>query len=84
MYFILGAANRDPAHFPEPDSFLLTRDQCKHMSFGVGPHYCLGATLARLEGMVDLQFGRSSQRFSQVQLVDEPPTYTGITLISAD
>jgi pimeloyl-[acyl-carrier protein] synthase len=73
VYFILGAANRDPAHFPEPDSFLLTRDQCKHISFGVGPHYCLGATLARLEGTV--VFRSLIQRYSQVQLVGEPPVY---------
>ncbi len=73
VYFILGAANRDPAHFPDPDSFLPTRDPCKHISFGVGPHYCLGATLARLESTV--VFRSLIRRCSHIQLAGEPPVY---------
>ena len=73
VYFILGAANRDPAYFPDPDSFSLTRDHGKHISFGAGPHYCLGAPLARLEGTV--VFRSLIQRYSRIQLVGEPPVY---------
>jgi cytochrome P450 len=43
------AANRDPAVFPEPDDLRPDRDRTPHLTFGFGPHYCLGADLARLE-----------------------------------
>jgi cytochrome P450 len=44
-----GSANRDGREFPEPDEFRLDRDPNPHLGFGSGPHYCLGARLARLE-----------------------------------
>lgn len=49
---LLGAANRDPAQFPDPDSLELGRINNHHGAFAFGPHYCLGAPLARLEAQI--------------------------------
>lgn len=49
VFLLLGAANRDPARYQRPDVFDPTRQESQPLSFGGGPHYCLGAQLARLE-----------------------------------
>jgi cytochrome P450 len=56
LWLAYGSANRDPALWPDPDTFRPGRDNISsHLSFGGGKHYCLGAALARIEGLVGLR-----------------------------
>jgi cytochrome P450 len=52
IFAVIGSANRDEAHFDNPDSLNIQRENNKHLGFGLGMHYCLGAPLARLEGQI--------------------------------
>lgn len=66
----LGAANRDPAQFPDPETFDVARSPNRHLAFGRGIHFCLGAPLARLEARVS--WSRLLSRFGRVELDGSP------------
>ncbi|MBI2706436.1 MAG: cytochrome P450 [Actinobacteria bacterium] len=69
----LSAANRDPLRFDRPDDLDVARPDNQHLTFSHGIHYCLGAALARVEGQVAIS--TLVQRFPDMQLVTEQPTY---------
>lgn len=55
VLILVGAANRDPDQFPEPDRFDISRSPNKHLAFGHGIHHCLGSSLAETEGQIALK-----------------------------
>ena len=73
LVLLLGAANRDPATFDDPDRFDVGRDDRSHLSFGRGIHHCIGAPLARLEGRIVLE--TLLERFSSISLLEERPRF---------
>ena len=75
---LLGAANRDPAAFENPDALEIGRQERSHLSFGRGIHYCLGASLAVLEARI--AFRGLFDRFTSIRLAAEPRYRDGIVL----
>jgi cytochrome P450 len=69
IVFILGAANRDPQRFKDPDHLDLNRLPNPHLAFGAGEHFCIGNQLARLEGQITIL--RMVQRFPWMRLATQ-------------
>jgi cytochrome P450 len=78
MMLLLAAAHRDPAVADRPDEFDPTRGTIRHLAFGHGPHFCLGAPLARMEATVALS--AVTRRFPDAQLAGEPTYKPHVTL----
>jgi len=75
---LLGAGNRDPEQFTDPDRLDITRDKPQVVSFGAGVHFCLGAPLARLEAQI--AFTELLRRFPNMELAAEPEWRNTLTL----
>ena len=69
----MGAADRDPAQFPDPDRLNIARADNRHIAFGLGIHFCLGAPLARVEGQIAI--GTLLRRLPKLALATERPEY---------
>jgi pimeloyl-[acyl-carrier protein] synthase len=70
---VIGAANRDPERFPNPDRFDITRNDNKHLAFGAGPHYCFGAPVGRMEASI--AFSTLLSRVSELIFADSRFTW---------
>ncbi|TMR36253.1 cytochrome P450 [Nonomuraea zeae] len=73
VILLLAAAHRDPEANPDPDRFDPGREQVRHLGFGFGSHFCLGAPLARLEARLAL--AAFARRVREPALVADPPPY---------
>ena len=80
---VLGAANHDPSVFADPHRLALPRANAnRHLAFSGGIHYCLGASLARLEASVAI--GRLIRRFDEIELLAEPTFRDRLTIRGVD
>jgi cytochrome P450 len=69
LFQMLNSANRDAAHFDKPDSFDIRRARNRHIAFGFGVHFCIGAPLSRAEGFI--VFDTIIRRMPRIRLVDD-------------
>jgi cytochrome P450 len=72
---VVGAANHDPAQFPDADRLDIGRplEQNRHLSFAAGPHFCLGASLARMEAQIAIS--TLLRRFPDLELLTTQPEH---------
>jgi cytochrome P450 len=70
---VMGAANRDPERFPDPDRLDIMRKDNRHVAFGAGAHFCFGAPLARMEAQI--AFSALLQRLPELKLESDSVTW---------
>ena len=79
VLLVYASANRDPDVFEEPDSFDVARTPNPHVGFGIGPHFCLGANLARMEIRIVLE--ELTRRVNALEYAEGPPRIEPNTLV---
>lgn len=70
---LIGAANRDPARYAQPDTLDITRNDGPSLSFGSGPHVCIGAAITRMEA--EMVFGQLLKRWPDIRMADAVPRW---------
>ena len=70
---LIGAANRDPARYAQPDMLDITRNEGSSLAFGSGPHVCIGAALTRIEA--EMVFGQVLRRWPDINLLESEPSW---------
>ncbi|MCV7179786.1 cytochrome P450, partial [Mycolicibacterium sphagni] len=78
MMVMMASAQRDPQMYDDPDTFDPDRGAIRHLAFGLGPHFCLGAPLARLEATIALS--ALTARFPNARLAGDPVYKPNVTL----
>jgi cytochrome P450 len=73
IWLVMAAANRDGEYYPSPDRFDVRRGDNRHLGFGLGAHYCIGASLGRLEAQLALS--GLAQRYPELRLVEREPEW---------
>jgi cytochrome P450 len=76
---MIASANRDPDVFERPDELDLTRGPSDHIAFGFGPHFCIGASLARAEARIALE--TLARRFPEMSLAEGDVEWTGSAVV---
>jgi cytochrome P450 len=75
---VIAAANRDPEQFADPEKLDVTRPDNRHLAFSGGAHFCLGASLARLEGQIAIT--SLLREFPEIKLAGDPVPRATLTL----
>jgi cytochrome P450 len=79
VLLLIGSGNRDPEAFADPDTLDVTRVDVRPLSFGGGPHYCIGAPLARAEAQIAI--GRVLERFPGLKLATDKPQWRPLAVL---
>jgi cytochrome P450 len=79
VFLLLGSGNRDPDQFADPDRLDLARANNQHLSFGGGPHYCVGAPLARVEAQIAIRL--VLERFPNLRLATDAPAWRPLAVL---
>lgn len=83
VFTLLGSANRDPEVFTDPDRLWLARPNAsRHLAFAAGIHYCLGASLAKLEAKIAVS--SLIRRFEHIEMLSEPSFRDRVTIRGLD